>query len=195
MFKFLKRLLGLEKPEPKSQQSQSSSGEVTLTGDWQGHYTQHGSRHRLLARLTQQGPRFTGEMTDLDNVTVQSLFDFVADAGMQPGADEQLEGQIRQMLPEAGPGPITTRSILPWSSRLTGTVQGPFVRFIKTYDGEAWHGYEIDETGIGQRQPAHPVEYSGRLSPDGNMISGLWTIYHQDSSRGCIDGGFTLQRT
>src|SRR5262245_3147222 len=100
-----------------------------LTGEWHGHYTQNDVRHRIEATLTQDGDRISGRMIDLDTVTEQSLYDAVANAGLPPGADEQIAERLRELIPNAGDGPIITRSILPKESQLKGTLSGEFVRF------------------------------------------------------------------
>jgi len=184
--KLLKRLFGMTARE---------SHHESLTGEWRGHYLQHGSQHRIIATIVQDGNRISGRMTDVDNVTEQSLYDAVAEAGLPPGTDEQIAEQIGRLIPDAAKRPITTRSILPEASTLEGTVCDQFVRFKKTYQGKCFYSYEIGDKAIDRATDGHSVEYSGRLSPDGKTISGRWTVYHPDATRGFIDGGFELQRT
>ena len=183
--KLLRRLFGM---------TDGKSSRQSLTGEWRGHYLQHGSQHRIIAMFTQEEDRISGHMTDVDTVTEQSLYDAVAEAGFPPGSDEQIAEQLGRLIPHAAKGPITTRSVLPEASTLEGTVSGQFVRFIKTYRGESLHSYQIGDKRIAQTTTSHPVEYSGRLSPDGNTVSGRWTIYQSDVPQGFIDGGFELRR-
>jgi hypothetical protein len=166
----------------------------TLTGEWHGYYMQRGKQQRVVATLTQDGDRISGRMVDIDNITVQSLYEAVADAGLPPGADEQIAKQLRQLLPGASAGPITIRTILPEGSVLEGTVTGEFVRFTKSYEGVSLHFYQIGDKGAGRAKPGHSVEYSGRLSADRKTIAGRWVIYDAHESRGFIDGGFELRR-
>jgi hypothetical protein len=160
-----------------------------LTGEWHGYYVQHGMQHQIIATLTQDGDRISGQMVDTDTRTEQSLYEAVANAGLPPGADEQIAEQLRQVIPDAGDGPIIIRSILPEGSKLEGTVTGDFVRFTKTYQGVSIHMHQIGEKGVAQTEHGHSVGYSGRLSADGKTIAGRWTIYEPHSLRGFIYGG------
>jgi hypothetical protein len=56
---------------------------------------------------------------------------------------------------------------------LTGTREGEAVDFTKTYDGSS--------------DAAHAVDYVGRLTEDGNMITGVWSL-------GELDGSFEMRR-
>lgn len=56
---------------------------------------------------------------------------------------------------------------------LSGSRAGSSVDFTKIYDGES--------------DAAHAVDYVGRLSPDGNSISGVWSLQE-------IDGTFEMHR-
>lgn len=56
---------------------------------------------------------------------------------------------------------------------ISGSRAGASVDFTKIYDGES--------------DAAHPVDYVGRLSADGNSISGVWSL--QD-----LDGTFEMHR-
>lgn len=182
---FLKRLFRQKQHQPDF---------ATLTGDWIGHYAQYDARSRIAATIVQDGISISGHMRDLDTQTTRSLYAAVAHAGLPPGTDENLDKQIRNMIPNTGGDPIVVRSILPADAVLVGTVNGEFVRITKTYQGKSFHGYEIGETGIGYETPGHSVEYSGRISQDRMKIIGNWMIYQKDSPRGFIDGSFELSR-
>jgi hypothetical protein len=56
---------------------------------------------------------------------------------------------------------------------LSGSRSGGSVDFTKLYDGES--------------DAAHAVDYVGRLSPDGNSITGVWSL-------GAMDGSFEMYR-
>ena len=56
---------------------------------------------------------------------------------------------------------------------LSGSRSGSSVDFTKMYDGES--------------DAAHAVDYVGRLSPDGNSITGVWSL-------GNLDGSFEMHR-
>lgn len=166
----------------------------SLTGKWQGYYTQYETKMQIVATLTQDGARIAGRMRDVETVMEQPLYDAVAKAGLPPGADEQIAEQVRMAIPDAGTGPITSRVVLPEESILNGKVSGEFVKFTKSYQGNSFHSYEIGDKGVGQTIPGHSVEYSGRLSQDRNTITGRWTIHDQNATRGFIDGSFELRR-
>jgi hypothetical protein len=182
---FFKRLFHREMPQPDL---------ATISGDWIGHYEQHHARSRIAATLVQDGARISGYMRDLDTERTNSLYEATVNAGLPPGADERLDEQIRNMVPNAGGDSIIVRSILPTDSVLMGTLNNGFVRFTKSYQGESFHAYEIGTKGISCKTPGHAVEYSGRLSLDRLKITGIWTIYQKEAPRGVIDGGFELVR-
>jgi len=56
---------------------------------------------------------------------------------------------------------------------LAGTREGEAVDFTKTYDGSS--------------DAAHAVDYVGRLSGDGNVVTGVWSL-------GELDGTFEMHR-
>jgi hypothetical protein len=56
---------------------------------------------------------------------------------------------------------------------LSGSRSGTSVDFTKMYDGES--------------DAAHAVDYVGRLSPDGNSITGVWSLEN-------LDGTFEMHR-
>ena len=140
------------------------------------------------------GDRIHGLMTDEDTTTERSLYDLAAAAGLPPGADEKLDEHIRKLIPNAPKGPISAHTVLPKASTLEGAITGPFVRFTKTYRGESTHSYRVGDRSLDTKIAGHSVEYSGRLSPDGNAISGRWTILDPNSPRGIVDGLFELRR-
>ena len=60
-------------------------------------------------------------------------------------------------------------------SRIEGWRQGTSVDFTKCYAADAPEGYEF------------PVDYVGRLSDDGSMINGIWSLLD-------MDGAFEMHR-
>ena len=163
-----------------------------LNGSWCGHYLQQGSCHRLECVLSHDRTRVWGRMRDLDATSQQTLLE--ATAALAPGADEQLAQQIYPLFPGQPRGPITIHSELPEHSRVQGTVNGVFVRFTKTYQGKSYHGYRMNGQMVRHASEPAPIEYTGRLSPDGRTLSGQWTIYEQATPKGYVEGLFELVR-
>lgn len=165
-----------------------------ITGEWHGHYAQHSDKRPIKASITQEGDRLFGTMVDVHTETERSLFAAAAEAGLPPGADEKMDEQIRQLLPDAGNEPIRGKAILPDHSLLEGTVSGSFVRFKKAYQGQHFVGFEVGEQRVGWMIEEHCVHYSGRLSDDGMAITGNWTILEPETGRANAQGSFVLQR-
>jgi hypothetical protein len=169
-----------------------SPDQTNLTGTWHGHFLQDNKRFRLECELQHQGDRLTGTMRDLDRTIERSLLEAVA--GLPPGADEQYAQQIYRLFPGQRRGPITVFSELPEYSTLEGTVNGIFVRFTKTYRGKSYHGYGMNGQVMKRALDPPPIEYTGRLSADGRVIAGQWTIYDRNAPKGFIEGLFELER-
>ena len=75
-------------------------------------------------------------------------------------------------------GSIMEPNTIGWSSEeleaiLRGTREGAAVDFIKTYDGSS--------------DAAHDVDYVGKLSDDGNLVTGVWSLAE-------LDGTFEMRR-
>jgi hypothetical protein len=120
-------------------------------------------------------------------------------AGLPPGADEQIEANLRkafrQAHPDAPAGPIRYVSRLPAESALEGRRQGQVVSFLKTYQGTSFDGYKVGDQFLGAEKAGHSVHYEGRLSPDGRTIEGRWWIEaDQEEGTGRAEGYFTLRR-
>jgi hypothetical protein len=105
-----------------------------------------------------------------------SLFEVAQEAGLPPGADEQIEVKLREALPDAPAGPIRYVSHLPSGSVLEGRCKGPVVYFLKTYQWNSFSGYKAGDRLLGIQKEGHAVHYEGRLSPDGLVIEGRWWI-------------------
>jgi hypothetical protein len=167
-----------------------------LSGRWAGHYSQHGTNHPISADFTQSGQALRGRMRDSDTVSEKSVFETALDAGLPPGADEQIEHSLRELFPDARAAPVRVTSQLPSESLLEGFVFGRMVSFRKTYQGEHFVGYQVGGHRVGTTVAQHVVHYEGRLGDDGRSIEGRWWI-EQDLSRGVgrAEGTFELRRT
>ena len=167
---------------------------LSLTGEWEGYYTQSGRKRAIRATVVQDGDRISGTMRDAETDFDRSLFDAAREAGLAPGTDEMIDASLRRLFPAVGRGPIRAKSRLPADSQLEGSVDGDRVTFTKTYQGQHFIGYQVGDQEIGSAKEGHSVEYWGRISEDGGRIEGRWTIYATDSPRGFLDGAFLLER-
>ncbi len=175
-------------------QPSASMPEFDISGEWVGDYSQSDRRSPIRATLQQEGQRLSGTMVDLRTSSDRSLFDAVAEAGLPPGTDEQIDEQVRRLLQANDKEPIRARAVLPEQSLLNGQVRGRSVRFTKIYQGQHIVGYQLGDRGIAQVIERHAVEYSGRLAVDGQSIQGQWTIHDPQSPKGLLTGGFVLRR-
>jgi hypothetical protein len=89
------------------------SSSIPLTGRWVGHYVQGGQKYPITADLVQVGQRLSGSMQDGHPDRECSTFEAACEAGLPPGADEQIEMGLREMVPDAPAGPIRYVSHLP----------------------------------------------------------------------------------
>jgi hypothetical protein len=167
-----------------------------LTGRWEGHYYQHGQGHPISMELIQEGDRLRGTMRDGDTVSQKSVFETAVDAGLPPGADEQIVDSLREMFPHLGRAPIRARSELPPDSIIEGQVEGRTVTFMKTYQGEHFVGYEVGEERVGVTIEGHSVHYRGRLTDEGRGLEGDWWIDQELPEGGVsrMSGSFLLLR-
>ena len=166
-----------------------------LTGLWVGHYSQRGGEYPITAEFVQVADRLSGSMHDGHPDREQSVFELASNAGLPPGADEQIEARLRELVPDAGAAPIRYVSHLPAGSVLDGLTTGQTVSFLKTYQGAAFGGYRVGDKLIGVEQASQSVHYDGRLSRDGLLIEGRWWI-DPDPARAIprTEGSFTLHR-
>ena len=171
------------------------SSSECLTGCWVGHYLQRGQERPITADVVQVGERLSGTMCDGHPDGECSLFEVALEAGLPPGADEQLEAKVREALPDDAAGPIRYISHLPSDSVLEGRCKGQVVSFLKTYRGTSFSGYKAGSQLLGVQMEGHAVHYEGRLSPDGLVIEGRWWI-DVDLANGMrrIEGLFSLRR-
>lgn len=165
----------------------------SLSGRWTGHYYQHDQLHPIEAELVQKGATLAGLMRDLMTDRDASVFEAAAEAGLPPGADEQIVAKIRAMVPEETGGQVRFITHLPTDSLLEGTVEGRNVKFLKSYQGVAFNGYRLGESLVVNEHLGLAVHYEGRLSLDGGKIEGSWWI---DANREMgvkrVHGEFTL---
>ena len=74
------------------------SSPSNLTGRWIGHYREMGQEHPITAELVETGKRLSGSMRDGHPNSEHSVFEAALGAGLPPGADEQIEAQLRYAL-------------------------------------------------------------------------------------------------
>jgi hypothetical protein len=167
----------------------------SLTGRWVGHYSQHAQSHPIVATLHQAEDRLTGSMQDVRTEGECSLFDATAAAGLPPGADEEIEAKLRELVPGAPAEPVRYAWHLPPDSALDGRLAGSRVYFLKTYHGKSVSGFRVGSSLVGSEAEDHSVHYEGELRPDGDRIEGRWWI-EADPSRGTqrTEGAFELRR-
>lgn len=182
-------------PEAPVREPSPSSNDTNLTGTWVGDYSQHGRPSPITAELVHSGERLTGSMRDGEPDRTSTVFEVAAEAGLPPGADEQIVARLREMFPDAPSSEIRYVTHLPPESALEGRVRGSTVTFLKTYRGDHFGGYKVGDRLVGRRVSGHAVQYNGRLSPDGMEIEGRWWI-DPDPESGTIrtEVSFLLRR-
>jgi hypothetical protein len=149
---------------------------ISLTGRWTGYYVERGEEYPITADLLEDGGRLSGFMYDGRTDRDLSVFQATAEAGLPPGADEQIEAKLRGMVPDAPAGPIRYVTHLPPNSTLQGRRTGQTVCLVKTYQGTTFGGYRVGDHLVGIRKAGHDVHYEGQCSPDGQVIEGRWRI-------------------
>jgi hypothetical protein len=166
-----------------------------LTGTWVGDYYQHSRASPITAELVHSGERLSGSMRDGRTDSTSTVFEVAAEAGLPPGADEQIVARLRELHPDARSSEIRYVTHLPPESALEGWVRGPEVYFLKTYRGDHFSGYKIGDRLVGRQVASHAVQYRGKLSPDGAEIEGRWWI-EPDPETGSTrtEGDFSLRR-
>ena len=182
-------------PEAPVRDPSPASDDTNLTGTWVGDYSQHSRSSPITAELVQSGDRLTGSMRDGEPDRTSTVFEVAAEAGLPPGADEQIVARLRESFPDAPSSEIRYVTHLPPESALEGRVRGSTVTFLKTYRGDHFSGYKVGDRLVGHRVSGHAVQYSGRLSPDGMEIEGRWWIDPDPESGGIrAEGSFLLRR-
>jgi hypothetical protein len=171
------------------------SSSENLTGRWTGHYLQHGQEYVITADLLHTGEQLSGSMHDGHPDREYSLFELAQNAGLPPGADEQIELQLRQSVPDVAAGPIRYVMHLPSGSALEGRCKGKIVYFLKTYQGTSFSGFKAGDRLLGVHKEGHDVHYEGRLSEDGLEIDGRWWIdANREQGTHRAEGLFSLRR-
>jgi hypothetical protein len=168
---------------------------VTLTGRWVGHYLQGGKEYPIMADLVQSGEWLSGSMRDGCPDREAGVFEAAAEAGLPPGADEQIVAKLRELVPDAPAAPIRYVSHLPSESVLEGRFSDRTVYFLKTYQGTSFGGFKVGNRLVGTERAGHAVHYEGQLRLDGLVIEGRWWI-EPDPEAGIprSEGQFTLRR-
>jgi hypothetical protein len=167
---------------------------IDLTGVWAGHYAQRDRSHAIHADLVQTGHQLTGVMRDHDTKVENSLFESAVEAGLPPGADEQIALRLRELYPEDRHAPIRHAMSLPSTSLLMGHVQTSTVYFLKSYQGDHFSGYRIGERRIGVTIAGHSVHYRGRINDAGTEIQGEWWIDPVAQMSRRTEGAFLLHK-
>src|SRR5688572_9971185 len=94
---------------------EAGSGRV-LTGRWAGHYQQRDQCRGVVADLRQDGDRLLGTMSDEQTHFEMTVYEWAAECGLPPGADEQIMGALRKQFPERARSPIRALMTLPAES-------------------------------------------------------------------------------
>jgi len=172
------------------------SSSVEVTGRWVGHYLQRGQEYPITAELVQVGQRLSGSMHDRRPDRECSTFEAACEGGLPPGADEQIEAKLREMVPDAPPGPVRYVSHLPAAAMLEGVRRGQTVSFLKTYQGTSFGGFRVGDKLVGVQKEGHAVHYEGLLSANGLVIEGRWWIDADPVyATPRTEGLFTLRRS
>ena len=175
--------------------SESTRAGHSLTGSWVGHYLQRDRVRGIAAELKQEGEQLSGQMRDAETVFELSVFELAAECGLPPGADEQIVSALREKFPDEPHAPIRAVSSLASESLLEGSVRGRTVTFLKTYQGEAFHGYRVGDHRVGTHVAGHSVHYRGQISSDGLTLEGHWWIDPEPNhSKRRAEGTFVLRR-
>jgi hypothetical protein len=168
---------------------------IDLTGAWAGYYSQNDRRTAVTAELTQTGDVLAGVMRDAEVITELTLFEGAQMSGLPPGADEQIERQLREQFPDARGHPVRYYAELPPTAAVRGQVKGWKVTFEKRYEGPHRVGWKVGPYFVGNELELHVVHYDGWLAVDGTRIEGHWRI-PADPATGspALFGGFELRR-
>jgi hypothetical protein len=168
---------------------------IDITGRWSGYYCQHGREHPISAIFAQVDAHVQGKMTDSVTSVDKSIFEYAFDAGLPPGADEQIYVQLRKEHPGALRSPIQANWRLPEFSTLEGEITGRQVRFVKRYIGESFAGWRIGEKLVGETVTDRADEYAGMIEADGNSIEGHWSAPSKAKKQmPAVGGRFQLHR-
>jgi hypothetical protein len=170
------------------------SSRENLTGSWIGHYEQRGKEYPVSADLVHDGVNLTGSMRDGQPDRDCSLFEATVEAGLPPGADEQIDANLRALIPDAPATAIRSLSHLPPDSQIVGRCEGGVVSFVKSYKGSSFSGFKVGDKIVGMEADGHAVQYKGKLSPDGLEVEGRWWIDGDPKRRTSRAEGFFILR-
>ncbi|MFO1032045.1 MAG: hypothetical protein U1F60_13290 [Planctomycetota bacterium] len=156
--------------------------EFDLTGTWEGHYVQGGRQHGISMRVVQRGASFVGAMRDVDTLLVSQ--ERLHAASVEDGKDAEVLGEAEVL------------SSLPEHSFVEGEVEGRLVTFTKRYQGKSSTSIWVEgKANLTFETPGHAVHYRGVLSPDGDLLSGMWRIPPQHSDGELMRDHFELRRS
>ena len=165
-----------------------------LTGRWVGHYDQRGKEYPITAEFVQDGLKLAGSMRDGQPDRDCSLFEATVEAGLPPGADEQIDANLRALIPDAPATAIRSLSHLPADSEIVGRCEGRDVSFVKSYVGTSFSGFKVGDKIVGMEAEGHAVQYRGKLSADGLQVEGRWWIDADPKRRTLRNEGFFVLR-
>ena len=169
--------------------------DTNLSGRWVGNYYQHNRPHPISLELIQDGESLTGSMWDGETDKDISVFEAAVEAGLPPGADEQIVAQLTEAFPDAPADSIRYVTHLPAESSLEGWVRGDTVYFLKTYEGAHVGGYKVGERIVGHVIEQHCVHYQGKLDQRRGAIEGRWWIDSQGApGTARAEGSFEFSR-
>ena len=150
---------------------------VDLTGRWVGFY-----RHRweelgtypIIADLSQNGTRITGEMYDQITKRSDYLDEFVELIGKD--ISQESRRRLEQMVKRFGTETVHNAR-LPDTSDIKGLIKGSQIQFMKTYRGAMEITLTVGEKKVGYfSRQNHKVHYSGHMDLERSCITGRWTI-------------------
>lgn len=155
--------------------------EFDLTGSWEGHYQQNGRHHGISMRVVQKGSSFVGAMRDADTLLVGQ--ERLHAASMEDGKETEVLGDAEVLCS------------LPEHSYVEGEVEGRLVTFTKRYQGKSSTSVFVEgKANLTFETPGHVVHYRGVLSPDGDLLSGMWRIPPRHADGELLRDHFELRR-
>ena len=169
-----------------------SSGPVT--GNWDGHYEQHGRNFPIELSLRHRGNKVSGSMVDVNGEHTQPLRQLLTDSHMPAAQINEFVEEVRSQFPDSPDGEIEYLSSLPNASLISGEVDGFSISFTKRYEGYLEIEYRLNGLSLIQDAQCENVMYTGKISDDFNLISGNWSISAPDDFATEISGNFQLER-
>ena len=164
------------------------------TGDWIGHYEQHGRTFPVELSLRHRRKQVSGRMVDVDGTHAQPLKQLLMDSQMPAGQIEEFVEEIRSQFPDSASGEIEYHSSLPTNSLIAGEIDGFSISLTKRYEGYMEIEYRLNGLSLIQDAQCETVIYNGTISEDFNQISGNWSISVPDDHLAELSGRFELER-